>query len=127
MTITTDVENYPGFDKGIMGPEMMDIFRKQAKRFGAECLFNTVTKVDFSTKPFLIESDQNKYYADSVIISTGASARLLGLKSEEELMGHGVSACATCDGFSKIKRWLLLVVEIQPWRRQIFLLNLQVR
>ena len=99
LTITTDVENYPGFDKGIMGPEMMDIFRKQAKRFGAECLFNTVTNVDFSTKPFLIESDQNKYYADSVIISTGASARLLGLKSEEELMGHGVSACATCDGF----------------------------
>ena len=99
LTITTDVENYPGFDKGIMGPEMMDIFRKQAKRFGAECLFNTVTNVDFSTKPFLIESDQTKYYADSVIISTGASARLLGLKSEEELMGHGVSACATCDGF----------------------------
>ena len=99
LTITTDVENYPGFDKGIMGPEMMDIFRKQAKRFGAECLFNTVTNVDFSTKPFLIESDQNKYYSDSVIISTGASARLLGLKSEEELMGHGVSACATCDGF----------------------------
>jgi thioredoxin reductase (NADPH) len=99
LTITTDVENYPGFDKGIMGPEMMDIFRKQAKRFGAECLFNTVTNVDFSNKPFLIESDQNKYFADSVIISTGASARLLGLKSEEELMGHGVSACATCDGF----------------------------
>jgi len=99
LTITTDVENYPGFDKGIMGPEMMDIFRKQAKRFGAECLFNTVTNIDFSIKPFLIESDQNKYYADSVIISTGASARLLGLKSEEELMGHGVSACATCDGF----------------------------
>ncbi len=99
LTITTDVENYPGFDKGIMGPEMMDIFRKQAKRFGAECLFDTVTKVDFSTKPFLVESNQNKYYADSVIISTGASARLLGLKSEEELMGHGVSACATCDGF----------------------------
>ena len=63
LTITTDVENYPGFDKGIMGPEMMDIFRKQAKRFGAECLFNTVTNVDFSNKPFLIEADKNKYYA----------------------------------------------------------------
>ena len=99
LTITTDVENYPGFDKGIMGPEMMDIFRKQAKRFGAECLFKTVNKVDFSSEPFLIESNQDKYYADSVIISTGASARLLGLKSEEKLMGHGVSACATCDGF----------------------------
>ena len=100
LTITTDVENYPGFDKGIMGPEMMDIFRKQAKRFGADHAYSIqLIMLIFLSKPFLIESDQNKYYADSVIISTGASARLLGLKSEEELMGHGVSACATCDGF----------------------------
>tara|TARA_B100001250_G_C19735720_1_gene760657 strand:+ start:132 stop:1052 length:921 start_codon:yes stop_codon:yes gene_type:complete len=99
LTITTDVENYPGFSEGIMGPEMMDIFRNQAKRFGAECLYNTVDNVDFSVYPFMIESNKEKYYADSVIISTGASARLLGLDSEEELMGHGVSACATCDGF----------------------------
>jgi thioredoxin reductase (NADPH) len=99
LTITTDVENYPGFSNGIMGPEMMDIFRDQAKRFGAECVFSTVDKVDFSSHPFVIESNNEKYLADSVIISTGASARLLGLDSERELMGHGVSACATCDGF----------------------------
>ena len=99
LTITTDVENYPGFSNGIMGPEMMDIFRDQAKRFGAECVFSTVDKVDFSSHPFVIESNNEKYLADSVIISTGASARLLGLDSEKELMGHGVSACATCDGF----------------------------
>ncbi len=99
LTITTDVENYPGFENGIMGPEMMDIFRNQAKKFGAECLFQTVENVNFLEYPFLIESNKKKYYANSVIISTGASARLLGLKSEEELMGYGVSACATCDGF----------------------------
>ena len=99
LTITTDVENYPGYENGIMGPEMMDIFRNQAKKFGAECLFNTVENIDFSDYPFLVETNKEKYYADSVIISTGASARLLGLESEQELMGHGVSACATCDGF----------------------------
>jgi thioredoxin reductase (NADPH) len=99
LTITTDVENYPGFSEGIMGPEMMDIFRSQAKRFGAECLYSTVDKVNFKEYPFLIESNKETYSADSVIISTGASARLLGLDSEKELMGHGVSACATCDGF----------------------------
>ena len=99
LTITTDVENYPGFENGIMGPEMMDIFRNQAKKFGAECLFDTVENVKFSEYPFLIEANKEQYYTDSVIISTGASARLLGLKSEQELMGHGVSACATCDGF----------------------------
>jgi thioredoxin reductase (NADPH) len=99
LTITTDVENYPGFSNGIMGPEMMNIFRDQAKRFGAECVFSTVDKVDFLSYPFVVESNNEKYLAHSVIISTGASARLLGLDSEKELMGHGVSACATCDGF----------------------------
>ena len=99
LTITTDVENYPGFPNGIMGPEMMDEFRKQAKRFGAECLFQMVEKVDFSKKPFSVWSNGKKYESDSVIISTGASARLLGLDAEQKLMGHGVSACATCDGF----------------------------
>ena len=99
LTITTDVENYPGFPDGIMGPEMMDEFRKQAKRFGAECLYQMVEKVDFTKKPFSVWSNGKKYESDSVIISTGASARLLGLDAEQELMGHGVSACATCDGF----------------------------
>jgi thioredoxin reductase (NADPH) len=99
LTITTEVENYPGFEDGIMGPELMDIMRKQAQRFGAECHYKIVTKVDFTKKPFKVYTDNEEHLANSVIIATGASAKLLGLPTENEFMGYGVSACATCDGF----------------------------
>ncbi len=96
---TTDVENFPGFPDGIMGPEMMQKFEQQATRFGAELRWGTVTAVDFSQRPFrMLVDDEKPLVADAVIISTGASAKYLGLESERRLLGHGVSACATCDG-----------------------------
>lgn len=100
LTITTEVENYPGYPDGIQGPEMMVHFESQAKRMGADIRYGMASKVDFSKRPFLVEIDEEKWIAaDTVIISTGASAKWLGLESEQRLNGFGVSACAVCDGF----------------------------
>jgi thioredoxin reductase (NADPH) len=100
LTITTEVENYPGYPDGIQGPEMMEHFEKQAKRMGTDIRYGLATKVDFSTRPLRVEIDEEKWIeADSVIISTGASAKWLGIESEQRLNGYGVSACAVCDGF----------------------------
>ncbi|MEO5562746.1 MAG: thioredoxin-disulfide reductase [Chitinophagaceae bacterium] len=100
LTITTEVENYPGYADGVQGPEMMVDFEKQANRMGADIRFGLATKVDFSSKPFKVEVDEEKWIeADSVVIATGASAKWLGLESEQRLNGYGVSACAVCDGF----------------------------
>ena len=99
LTTTTDVENYPGFPDGVLGPDMMDLFRKQAQKFGAQCFYKHVSKVNFSNSPLRVYVGDEEYLTKSVIVSTGASARLLGLDAENELMGHGVSTCATCDGY----------------------------
>ena len=100
LMITTDIENYPGFENGISGPLLMDIMRKQAQKFGTTTLYKTITKVDFSSKPYKVYSDDGKEYTgDTIIVATGASAKYLGLESELKFRGSGVSACATCDGF----------------------------
>ena len=100
LTITTEVENYPGYPDGIQGPEMMVHFEKQAVRMGADIRYGMATKVDFSTQPYKVEIDEENWIeADAIIISTGASAKWLGIESEQRLNGFGVSACAVCDGF----------------------------
>ena len=109
LMLTTEVENYPGFIDGIMGPELMERMRKQAARFGTEFITDNVTKVDFSQTPFQISTSDQTIAARSVIISTGASAKMLGVPGEKELLGHGVSTCATCDGFFFKEQELLVV------------------
>jgi len=99
LMLTTEVENFPGFPEGIMGPELMSRFREQASRFGAEFITEKVTKVDFSARPFRVWIRDTEYKAQSIIVSTGAQSLMLGLPRETELIGHGVSTCATCDGF----------------------------
>lgn len=98
LTLTSEVENYPGFPGGVQGPELVDLMRKQAERFGAVFTAETVTAVDLSKRPFTVRTEENAYQTRTLIVATGASARLLGLPSERALMGRGVSTCATCDG-----------------------------
>jgi thioredoxin reductase (NADPH) len=99
LMLTSDVENYPGFEEGILGPPMMEKFEAQARRFGTEVIPEDVISIDFNKRPFKVTTDSGEYQARAIIISTGASAKWLGLPSEQRLQGRGVSACATCDGF----------------------------
>jgi thioredoxin reductase (NADPH) len=109
LTITTEVDNYPGFAEGITGPQLMDEMRKQAIRFGAVSKFEIVTDVDFSKRPFAVTAEGQNYTAGSIIIATGASARWLGIESEQKFMGFGISACATCDGFFFKEKEIIVV------------------
>jgi len=109
LMLTTDVENYPGFPDGVMGPELMELFRKQAVRFGTRMVSSDVSQVDFASRPFGVWVGDEEHRAESVIVSTGASARWLDVPGEAKLRGHGVSACATCDGFFFKEREIVVV------------------
>jgi len=109
LMLTTEVENYPGFPDGVLGPEMMDLFRKQAERFGTRFVSSDITRVDLSSRPFRVWVDSDEYSAETVIVSTGASAQWIGVPGEEKLRGHGVSSCATCDGFFFKEREIVVV------------------
>jgi thioredoxin reductase (NADPH) len=109
LMLTTEVENYPGFPDGVLGPEMMDLFRKQAERFGTRFVASDVTRVDLSSRPFRVWVDSDEYSAQTVIVSTGATAQWIGVPGEEKLRGHGVSSCATCDGFFFKEREIVVV------------------
>ena len=109
LMLTTEVENYPGFIDGVLGPELMERMRKQAARFGTEYMSGNVTEVDFSTRPFSIVTSDRTISADAVILATGAQAKMLGVPGERELLGHGVSTCATCDGFFFREREIVVV------------------
>ncbi len=109
LTLTTDVENYPGFPDGVMGPDLMNSMRKQAEKFGAKCVMAEITAVDLDTRPFKVHSGDKVIETDAFIIASGASAKMLGLESEKLLLGHGVSTCATCDGFFFRDKELIVV------------------